>query len=159
MTRSDLENAAQKLADFPTALRGMLAGLPEEVVRRKRSMTEFSILENVCHLRDIERDGYSVRLRRLLEEAQPFLPDLDGSRLAQERDYNPQAIQNALEAFSNERMANVALIRALRPEQLSRTGHLETVGPVSVEQLLRRMQEHDREHIELIKGLRSEQDR
>jgi hypothetical protein len=159
MTRSDLENAAQKLADFPTALRGMLAGLPEEVVRRKRSMTEFSILENVCHLRDIERDGYSVRLRRLLEEAQPFLPDLDGSRLAQERDYNSQAIQNALEAFSNERMANVALIRALRPEQLSRTGHLETVGPVSVEQLLRRMQEHDREHIELIKGLRSEQDR
>jgi len=159
MTRSDLENAAQKLADFPTALRGMLAGLPEEVVRRKRSMTEFSILENVCHLRDIERDGYSVRLRRLLEEAQPFLPDLDGSRLAQERDYNSQAIQNALEAFSNERMANVALIRALRPEQLSRTGHLETVGPVRVEQLLRRMQEHDREHIELIKGLRSEQDR
>ena len=159
MTRSDLENAAQKLADFPTALRGMLAGLPEEVVRRKRSMTEFSILENVCHLRDIERDGYSVRLRRLLEEAQPFLPDLDGSRLAQERDYNSQAIQNALETFANERMANVALIRALRPEQLSRTGHLETVGPVSVEQLLRRMQEHDREHIELIKGLRSEQDR
>ena len=159
MTRLDLESAAQRLEHFPTALRGMVAGLPEEVVRRKRSMTEFSILENVCHLRDIERDGYSVRLRRLLEEAQPFLPDLDGSRLAQERDYNSQAIQNALEAFSNERMANVALIRALRPEQLSRTGHLETVGPVSVEQLLRRMQEHDREHIELIKGLRSEQDR
>ena len=154
MTRLDLESAAQKLADFPIALRRMVAGLPEEVVRRKKSMTEFSILENVCHLRDIERDGYSVRLRRLLEEAQPFLPDLDGSRLAQERDYNSQAIQNALKTFTNERMANVALIRALRPEQLSRTGHLETVGAVSVEQLLGRMQEHDREHLELIEGLR-----
>jgi len=154
MTRLDIESAAQRLEDFPTALRGMVAGLPEEVVRRKRSMTEFSILENVCHLRDIERDGYSVRLRRLLDEPQPFLPDLDGSRLAQERDYNSQAIQNALETFSKERMANVALIRALRPEQLSRTGHLETVGPVSVEQLLGRMQEHDREHLELIEGLR-----
>jgi len=154
MTRLDIESAAQRLEDFPTSLRGMVAGLPEEVVRRKRSMTEFSILENVCHLRDIERDGYSVRLRRLLDEPQPFLPDLDGSRLAQERDYNSQAIQNALETFSKERMANVALIRALRPEQLSRTGHLETVGPVSVEQLLGRMQEHDREHLELIEGLR-----
>ena len=157
MTRLDIESAAQRLEDFPTALRGMVAGLPDEVVRRKRSMTEFSILENVCHLRDIERDGYSVRLRRLLDEPQPFLPDLDGSRLAQERDYNSQAIQNALETFSKERMANVALIRALRPEQLSRTGHLETVGPVSVEQLLGRMQEHDREHLELIEGLRSDQ--
>jgi hypothetical protein len=159
MTRLDLENVAQGLEDFPTALRETVARLPEEIVRRKKSRTEFSIVENICHLRDIERDGYSVRLRRLLDEAQPFLSDLDGARLARERDYNSQPIQSAIEEFSNERMANVELIRALRPEQLSRTGHLETVGPISLEQLLGRMQEHDREHLELIEGLRSESGR
>ena len=154
MKRFDLENVARKLEGFPTALRGVITGLPDEVVRRKKSRTEFSIVENVCHLRDIERDGYSVRLRRLLDESQPVLPDIDGARLARERDYNSQLIKDAIEAFSNERMANVARIRALRPEQLNRTGHLETVGPVSVEELLGRMQEHDREHLELIEGLR-----
>ncbi len=29
----------------------------------------FSALEQVCHLRDIERDGYQVRIRRLLESS------------------------------------------------------------------------------------------
>jgi hypothetical protein len=31
----------------------------------------FSALGHVCHLRDIERDGYHVRVQRMLEETNP----------------------------------------------------------------------------------------
>jgi len=33
----------------------------------------FCAIEHVCHLRDIERDGYHVRIRRLLTEDNPSL--------------------------------------------------------------------------------------
>ena len=46
----------------------------------------FSILENICHLRDIEIEGYGVRLRRLRAEAHPTLPDINGDQLALERE-------------------------------------------------------------------------
>jgi hypothetical protein len=44
----------------------------------------FSALEHVCHVRDIERDGYRVRIRRLLDENDPSLVSLDGDELARE---------------------------------------------------------------------------
>ncbi len=155
MTESDLESAAQQLGEFPAVIRRSIASLSEEALRWKKSPSDFSIIENVCHLRDIEREGHSVRLDKLLDKKEPFMPDLDGGRLARERDYNSQPIQKALEEFSTERMANVAVIRGLLPDQLTRSGFLETVGTISVEQLIGRMQEHDREHLELIEGLRS----
>ena len=33
----------------------------------------FSAIEHVCHLRDIEQDGYHVRIRRMLDESNPWL--------------------------------------------------------------------------------------
>jgi hypothetical protein len=38
-----------------------------------------SALEQACHLRDIEIDGYQVRLRRTCQETRPLLVSLDGA--------------------------------------------------------------------------------
>ncbi|HME92500.1 MAG TPA: DinB family protein [Myxococcaceae bacterium] len=153
MTPEELEGAAWRLQQFPSVLRRRVAGLGEDVLRSKRSEAEFSVAENICHLRDIEREGYSVRLRRLLDEEQPLLPDIDGARLAQERGYNSQPVPGALEDFAAERMRNVGIILGLRAEQLHRTGVLQTVGEITVERLLAIMEEHDREHLQLIEEL------
>lgn len=150
MTLDELEAAVRRLQLFPTVVRRKVTELPEDALRWKPSPEEFSIAENICHLRDIEREGYSVRLRRLLEEQQPSLPDLDGARLARERAYNSQPVASALEDFAAERMGNVALAVGLQPEQLARSGHLEAVGEITVERLLGIMQQHDAEHLHLI---------
>ncbi len=153
MTSEELEGAARRLQQFPSIVRRKVAGLGEDVLRSRRSEADFSIAENICHLRDIEREGYSVRLRRLLDEEQPVLPDIDGTRLARERGYNSQSIATALEDFAAERMGNVGLILGLLPEQFSRAGLLETVGHITVERLLAIIEEHDREHLRLIEEL------
>jgi len=153
MTPEQLEGAAWRLQQFPSVLRRRVAGLGEDVLRSKRSEAEFSVAENICHLRDIEREGYSVRLRRLLDEKQPLLPDIDGARLAKERGYNSQPMPSALEDFAAERMRNVGIILGLRAEQLHRSGVLQTVGEITVERLLAIMEEHDREHLQLIEEL------
>ena len=153
MTPEELERTALRLQQFPSILRRMVAGLGEDAWRSKRSEAEFSLAENICHLRDIEREGYSVRLRRLLDEERPFLPDIDGARLAKQRDYNSQPMPSALEDFAAERMRNVGVILGLQAEQLGRSGVLQTVGDITVERLLAIMEEHDREHLQLIEQL------
>jgi putative acetyltransferase len=153
LTRAELERAVGRLSAFPAAVRALASDVPEQNLRRKPSPTEFSILENVCHLRDIEREGYSVRLRKLLAEENPFMSDIDGARLARERNYNTQPLSSAVDAFSAERLANAEAMRSLRSEQLQRTGVLESVGEISVERLLAIMQAHDREHWELLRAL------
>src|SRR5262249_38453892 len=149
MTTNELESAARELQQFPSKGRRLVAGEEDPTLRKKPSEADFSIAENLCHLRDIEHEGYSVRLRRLLEEERPFLPDINGGRLARERDYNSQPVPSALEQFAGERMGNVALLYGLKAEQLSRSGTLEGVGDITVEALLGIMQQHDREHLTL----------
>src|SRR5215467_8750331 len=153
MTPEQLEGAAWQLQQFPSIRRRTVAGLGENVLRSKPSEAEFSVAENICHLRDIEREGYGVRLRRLLDEERPLLPDIDGARLAKQRDYNSQPMPSALEDFAAERMRNVGVILGLGAEQLHRRGVLQTVGEITVERLLAIMEEHDREHLQLIEEL------
>ena len=43
---------------------------------------QFTAIEQVCHVRDIEIEGYQVRFRRTLEEASPFLPSIDSETIA-----------------------------------------------------------------------------
>ena len=57
------------------------------------------------------------------------------------------------ERFAGERMANVALLYGLKAEQLDRAGTLEGVGDITVEGLLRLMQQHDRGHLAEIENL------
>jgi hypothetical protein len=122
-------------------------GLSDDDLRRRNSTAEFSALENVCHLGDIEAEGYTARINRILSEEQPFLPDIDGGRLAIERDYNGQRLLEAQRAFANARAENVRILENLMPEQLSRAGLLEGTGTITLEQLLVLMREHDEGHL------------
>ena len=51
---------------------------------------EWAAIEHLCHLRDIEAEGYNVRIAQLLNEDDPLLRDLDGDALARERRYREQ---------------------------------------------------------------------
>jgi hypothetical protein len=156
MTTPELEHLLEYLSETPDVV-GQLAGaLTEEDRRWRPREAEFSVLENVCHLRDIEREGYAARIRRLLDENEPLLPDIDGSRLARERDYNSHQMETALEDFAGAREGNVAVIRSLTPDQLERAGVLETVGPITLSRLLRMMREHDEAHRKEIEELREQ---
>lgn len=147
------EDAVAALASMPEALRSRLAGLSEEQLRVKPSADVFSVLESVCHLRDIEVEGYGRRLGLLLREERPRLPDLDGTTLARERRYNDQELRPALEAFLNMRRRCLAILASVTPEQLERRGHFENVGEITLAGLLGLWVEHDRGHIQELDAL------
>jgi hypothetical protein len=144
----------QVISRTPENLRPLLADLGEPLLRVRASPDEFSALEQVCHLRDIDAEAYAIRITRLLSENSPQLPDIDGSRLAVERAYQEQDLQAALQSFTEKRAEVVALLKGVTEAQKNRSGHLETVGEVSVRRVLSMMREHDEGHLDELRVLR-----
>lgn len=155
MAAQELQSIVDYLAETPEAIERLVEGLGDEEKQWRPPGVEFSVLENVCHLLDIEREGYAVRIKRLLEEDGPALQDVDGSKLARERDYNSRNLRTALEEFRNAREDNVRTLRSIDNDQLERGGVLETVGPITLRALLGMMREHDAAHRKDIQELRA----
>jgi hypothetical protein len=146
------------LAAFPGTMREALAAAGPNLRIRARD-GRFAMVEHMCHLADLETEGFGARIERLLTEDQPSWGEFDGERVAMERRYLEQDAQNALERFAQSRAANVARLRTASQSDWQRTGTHEGMGPVTLARLVELMLEHDRGHAEdiqvLLKELRS----
>lgn len=107
----------------------------------------FSARGHACHLRDIERDGYHVRFRRMLEENEPSLVSLDGYELARERQYATTDVREALASFRAARTETVARLRGLGEPQLERAGDFAEYGRLTVRALGHYLRSHDLQHL------------
>lgn len=142
-----MSEVMQQLRDTPYVVEAYVDSFQGDI-RRRPHADWFSFLENICHLRDIERFGYTERITRMLAEVDPELTDVDGERLAKETDYNnTQDLHAALADFVALRNANVARLDALTGEQWARGGRLAGVGPITLRELAERMAAHDRGHL------------
>ena len=148
-----LKDTIAALRLMPETLRQQIAGLTDAQIHFQPEGGYFSVLENVCHLRDIEIEGYGVRVRRILAEEHPKLPDLDGGQLARERRYSEQPLQPALDAFIQARHANLKILEKVTEPQLARMASLETIGEITLGKLLELWIEHDRGHIQELRQL------
>lgn len=140
-------NVIDLLEQTPERVRSLIGGKSEEALSFKPAPDEFSLRENVLHLRDIDIEGYEGRTMRILSERDPVFLDVDGARLARERNYNAQPVAPALEAFAASRARSVERLRAIDPADLDRTGELEGAGRVTLQELLERWAQHDSEHL------------
>ena len=139
-----------RLSQTPRLVRELVSSASD--VDRKRG-DFFSIRENVAHLRDIDTLGYEQRIRLIVSEEHPTLPDVDGARIAVERAYATLPIEPELDAFEQSRAASMALLRTLGESSLNRTAELETVGRVTLRELLERWITHDSEHLAELRSL------
>jgi hypothetical protein len=117
------------------------------------SPDDFSITEHICHLRDLEKEGYLVRIRKILAEDHPQLPDFDGGRIAEERDYNRQDAVHALREFTAAREETIEILGLLRATQWEKTGNLSGVGSVNLKELAQLMIKHDETHLQELEDL------
>ena len=147
LSPQDYQQLVNDIESMPQIIQDMLAGVSESELSARPLDGSWSILEHICHLRDIEQEGYSVRINQMLNQKNPVLADLDGDKLAQERDYINQDFRSALEIFIANRVDNARTIRDLSPPQLSRQAMFENVGPITFLELLIKMREHDQGHI------------
>ena len=107
----------------------------------------FTALEQICHLRDIEIDGYHRRFTRTLHEDQPLLPSIDSEVLAKQRNYGAADPACVLAEFRGARAITVGLLRGLDDRQLERRATFEGYGPVSLRALVHYLCSHDQQHL------------
>ena len=142
------------LAAFPSVVRQWMESVPQELLTKQPAAGGFALVENAWHLADLEVEGYGVRLRRLLAESSPALPDFQGDVIARERDYLHLPLGPALNRFEQARTENLTLIHAATDADRRRTGQQEGVGIVTFERVVEMMAEHDVSHTEEIAALR-----
>jgi hypothetical protein len=141
------------LAAFPHQLEEHYAAIPAEFKRWNPPSWDgipsehFNALEQICHVRDIEIDGYHARLRRTLAEDKPSLPSLDSEALAIARSYVTADAELALAQFRAARSETLALIVSLSEEQLRRPASFDGYGEVTLRSLVHYLCSHDQQHL------------
>jgi hypothetical protein len=151
--------AVRFLEEMPERIRRLIARLKEDELRWKPAPDEFSALEQICHLRDLEREGYAMRIRRMLLEDEPSLADFEGGRIALERDYQSQDFEAAFQEFARGRVENLRVLKTLSPQKLERSGRLEGVGTITLKKLFLLMHEHDLSHLKELSAIRQAKER
>jgi hypothetical protein len=150
-----VEGWIARLSETAGALRHFMPEFTEGALRRPpqvqaSGVETFSAIGHVCHLRDIEIEGYQVRIRRLRSEENPVLPSLSGERLAIERQYDLEDRDRALAAFEAGRQESLVMLRSVEPPEWDRAGAFEGYGQISLLRLVEIMVEHDSGHLQAL---------
>lgn len=141
------------LASFPRQLEAHYAAIPEEfkpwapLSQEGAPGEPFTAIEHICHVRDIEVDGYHLRFQRTLHEVNPTLISIDGRALAKERSYATSSASEALSIFRAARAKTVQLLSGLTPEQLMRVAVFEDYGFLTLRSLAHYLCSHDQQHL------------
>jgi hypothetical protein len=150
----EFQETLEFLAQTPQRVADLIAGFDRDALHFRPGPDTFSAVEQVCHLRDIENEGYTVRVRRILEEDNPQLDGIDGSQLALERDYQSQDAMSALAAFDAARRALLQLLKNASEAELARACSLEGSTNLTLAGLAGLMYAHDSEHLAELESLR-----
>ena len=147
-----LAAALDRLGAMPSIVAAALEGASDAQLRRRGTDEGFCLIEQACHLRDLEREGYGERMRRMLAETHPQLAGFEGDVVARERNYMAQDAREASREFAQARAGLLERARALTPEEMCRTG--DFMGrSITVCDLLSMMVDHDEGHRREIEAL------
>ena len=141
------------LAAFPQALERHYAAFPLEFVHWTPPSWEgvpsepFTAIEQVCHVRDIEIEGYQIRFRRTLDETSPFLPSIDSEPIAKARNYGAADVTQVFASFSAARAETLAMLRSLDSASFDRPAEFEGYGTVTLRGLVHFLCSHDQQHL------------
>ena len=140
------------LATFPRQLEAFYEAIPAAYKHWTPQSWEgipserFTAIEQACHVRDIEIDGYHLRFRRPLEEDNPTLESIDGYRLARDRHYGDADAAEAFAAFRAARARTTEMISGFDAAQLARPAVFEG-APVTVRGFIHLLCSHDQQHL------------
>ncbi|MGE0356163.1 MAG: DinB family protein [Burkholderiales bacterium] len=154
-TAPDLDGLCAQLARMPAFLDAALERAGAGRVATRPAAGGFSLLEHACHLRDLEREGYLLRILRLLAEERPVLEGFDGERVARERDYASQDAREAAGEFAAARAEVLRVVRGLDREALAREGEFAG-GRITLAGVVAMAAAHDAGHRAEIDGLVAE---
>lgn len=141
------------LKNFPIQFEEFFYSIPENLWHWSPESWEgipsesFNAIEQICHVRDIEVEGYHVRFKRLLTEENPILESLDGYALVRTKMYAHAEPKLVFKEIQVAREKTLQFLYNLTDIQLTRAGHFEGYGRVTVAGLIHYLCSHDQQHL------------
>jgi hypothetical protein len=139
-----LDHLPAILETTPQRWTHITAQFSDEMLCRRPEPGEWSALECLLHLIDLDRAVFPVRVQAILD-GQPFpafFPEKDGTVLTAEMSAGELA-----EEFATLRAKNLPLVKRLTPDDLQKQAHHEELGTVSLQNLLGEWGAHDLMHL------------
>ena len=144
-----------KLQETPKAVAALFRGASEAVVRRKPAPETWSMLEVLCHLRDVEQ-LFVERYGKIANRDRPQLRMIDQDALAAKLRYNEDDPAVALREFQAFRVETVALLSALAQQSWERVGLHPKRGDYSIAANAVMHVAHDANHLARLRALREQ---
>jgi hypothetical protein len=141
------------MEELPEAVRGALAGVAPEALRRPERPGKWSLLETARHLVDTEI-VYGYRTRLVVAQDEPGLPGYDQDRWAARLHYldgDPGCLAEELAVL---RRMNLRFYRSLTPGERERWGLHDERGRESVDRILQLLAAHDLVHRRQLQRIR-----
>jgi len=135
------------LRSTPAVLDGILRHLDADLWNLQPAEGSWSLTEVLCHLRDVDNEVNLPRVRKVLEEINPFLPSEDTDSWAQSRNYLSQDGPQALRQFTVTRLKLVDLLSTISPGTWNSKVRHAIFGPTDLHELVVILAGHDRVHI------------
>jgi FMN phosphatase YigB (HAD superfamily) len=138
----------------PAVLRTISQNMTEAQWTHHPDPAEWCPAEIVCHLRDVDIEVNIPRIRKIIQEDNPFLPGMDTDRWNEERQYHYQDGLQALDSFTLARIRLLALLTETQSTHWQRTARHSIFGRTDINELVSFIAGHDRIHIQqLIKDV------
>jgi hypothetical protein len=153
MSERPRRQVLDELQRMPALLAEAVQAMPASRWTWQPARGAFSLLEHVCHLRDLEAEAYQLRIRRIVDEDLPTLQEVDGSAWAVGRAYQQQSMQPALADFARHRARTVQLLSEALPRHGERKGLFGGFGIVTLVGLAQEIARHDAEHRQEMQAL------
>lgn len=138
------------LESTPAVLAALCADRGDEALALRPMADEWSPVEVLCHLRDVEQEVNLPRVSKVAHENNPFLAGQDTDPWAEERDYLHQDPVQALSSFTQARIELVTQLRSLDAQGWNRPARHAIFGPTLLHELVNIIAAHDRLHVQQV---------
>lgn len=130
-----------------------VAGMTAEQLDARPIPDTMTTREVICHIADFE-PVYADRMKRVIAEDHPPLRGGDPDVWMRSLAYGQRDVEEELAIVDAVRAQMARILRTVPPEAWSRTGIHSEAGPLTLEELLRRITNHMPHHIKFIEEKR-----
>lgn len=134
------------LSKLPVLLPAVLNGADTEAARFRPAEGEWSTVEVIGHLIDVEERALT-RIALILEQHNPELTPYDPDAMVRELGYQQQDLATLVDRLLALRAERLQVLRALTPEQRARAGFVPGRGDTPLTAITVHLCWHDTTHL------------
>jgi phosphoglycolate phosphatase-like HAD superfamily hydrolase len=146
-TSATPQSLSARLMGNLVAFGALLSERNEQSWTRKPTPDSWAAIEVIAHLRDVEIEINTPRIKSILVSDEPFLSAVDSDSWADERGYIDSNPMEVLESLWQARMETITLLDNQSPDVWKRSARHAIFGPTNLAELVLIFIEHDLLHL------------